>query len=153
MNDRITPPAGVAPEQLTASVQALTLPKGLYNFSVRSADPERVGELGGLMLPALHVGLGPSVPTDAIEFLSGRDDGGQWLYAAGDILVAKIVDRPVTLLLTSVRAAGTQPLDIEVDRLDARSEPRATGKPVAQDEPEPKPAPESERTDESEAVR
>ena len=36
------PTAGVAQEQLTASVQALTLPKGLYTFSVRSADPERV---------------------------------------------------------------------------------------------------------------
>src|SRR5437763_11821265 len=135
MNDRITPPACVAPEQLTASVQALTLPKGLYNFSVRSADPERVGELGGLMLPALHVGLGPSVPTDAIEFLSGRDDGGHWLYATGDILVAKVVDRPVTLLLTSVRAAREQPLDIEIERLDARPEPRAAGDAVEQPEP------------------
>ena len=75
---------GVPQEQLTASVQALTLPKGLYTFSVRSADPERVAELGGLMLPALHVGLGPSVPADGIEFLSGREDGATWLYAAGD---------------------------------------------------------------------
>src|SRR5205085_1672164 len=110
--------------------------------------PEQVAELGGLMLPALHVGLGPSVPAEGIEFLSGRDDGGHWLYAAGDILVAKIVDRPVTLLLTSVRAAGTQPLDIEVDRLDARSEPRPAGAPIAPDEPEP----QGERTDEAEAA-
>src|SRR5438067_13746985 len=102
MNDRTTPPAGVAQEQLTASVQALTLPKGLYTFSLRSADPERVGELGGLMLPALHVGLGPSVPADAVDFLSGRDVGGRWLYAAGDMLVAKFVDRSVTLWLTSL---------------------------------------------------
>src|SRR3954451_23670387 len=114
MKETSAPWAGAAEQQLTASVQALTLPKGLYTFSVRSSDPERVAELGGLMLPALHVGLGPSVPADGIQFLSGRDDGGHWLYAAGDILVAKIVDRPVTLLLTSVRAAGTQPLDIEV---------------------------------------
>jgi len=150
MKDRITPHDVTAEEPLAASVQPLTLPKGLYTFSVRSADPERVAELGGLMLPALHVGLGPSVPADGIEFLSGRDDGGHWLYASGDILVAKIVDRPVTLLLTSVRAAGTQPLDIEVDRLDARSEQRPAGEPVAPDEP--KPAPESERTDEAEAA-
>jgi hypothetical protein len=148
MKDSITPHDVTAEEPLAASVQPLTLPKGLYTFSVRSADPERLAELGGLMLPALHVGLGPSVPADGIEFLSGRDDGGHWLYAAGDILVAKIVDRPVTLLLTSVRAAGTQPLDIEVDRLDARSEPRAPGGVVAQPEPEP----QRERTDEAEAA-
>src|SRR3954447_6773441 len=150
MKDRITPHHVAAEQQLTASVQPLTLPKGLYTFSVRSADPERLAELGGLMLPALHVGLGPSVPADGIEFLSGRDDGGHWLYAAGDILVAKIVDRPVTLLLTSVRAAGTQPLDIEIDRLDARSEPRAAGEAVA--EPEAEPELERERTDEAEAA-
>jgi hypothetical protein len=106
MKDRITPHDVAAHEQLTASVQALTLPKGLYTFSVRSADPERAAELGGLMLPALHVGPGPNVPAAGIEFLSD-DDGGHWLYAAGDMLVAKIVDRPVTLLLTSVRAAGS----------------------------------------------
>jgi hypothetical protein len=148
MKDSITPHDVTGQEPLAASVQPLTLPKGLYTFSVRSADPERLADLGGLMLPALHVGLGPSVPADGIEFLSGCDDGGHWLYAAGDILVAKIVDRPVTLLLTSVRAAGTQPLDIEVDRLDARSEPRAPGGVVAQPEPEP----QRERTDEAEAA-
>jgi hypothetical protein len=58
----------------------------------------------------------------------------------------------VTLLLTSVRAAGTQPLDIEVDRLDARSEPRAAGEAVAEPEPEPEPEPEREPTDEAEAA-
>src|SRR4029077_4327939 len=105
------------------------LPKGLYTFSVRSADPERVAELGGLMLPALHVGLGPSVPADGIEFLSGREDGATWLYAAGDMLVAKVIDRPVTLFLTSVRAAGAQPLDVEIDRPGggARAPPRGRG--------------------------
>jgi len=152
MKDSVTPHDVTAQEELTASVQPLTLPKGLYTFSVRSADPERVTELGGLMLPALHVGLGPNIPADGIEFLSGRDDGGRWLYAAGDILVAKIIDCPVTLLLTSVRAAGTQPLDIDVDRLDARSEPRPAGEAAAPHEPEPALEPQRERTDEAEAA-
>jgi hypothetical protein len=141
MKETTVPEVGVPQEQLTASVQALTLPKGLYTFSVRSADPERVAELGGLMLPALHVGLGPSVPADGIEFLSGREDGATWLYAAGDMLVAKVIDRPVTLFLTSVRAAGAQPLDVEIDRLDARSERRAAGEAVAEGEPVPQAAP------------
>lgn len=79
------------------------------------------------MLPALHVGLGPSVPVGGIEFLSGRDDGARWLYAPGDMLIAKVIDRPVTVFLTSVRAAGAQALAVEVDRLDPRSEPAADG--------------------------
>ena len=144
MKETTAPGVGTAQEQLTASVQALTLPKGLYTFSVRSADPERVAELGGLMLPALHVGLGPSVPADGIEFLSGREDGATWLYAAGDMLVAKVIDRPVTLFLTSVRAAGAQPLDVEIDRLDARSERRAAGEVVAGGEPVPQTEPAEE---------
>src|SRR3979411_1013332 len=105
MKETTAPGIGAAQEQLTASVQALTLPKGLYTFSVRSADPDRVAGVGGLMLPALHVGLGPSVPADGIEFLSGREDGATWLYAAGDMLVAKIIDRPGHLFLTRVRRA------------------------------------------------
>jgi hypothetical protein len=125
MKETIAPAAGSTHDQLTASVQALILPKGLYAFSVKSADPERVAELGGLMLPALHVGLGPSLPADGIEFLSGRDDGAHWLYAPGDMLIAKVVDRPVTVFLTSVQAAVGQPLAVEVDRLDGRSEATA----------------------------
>src|SRR5947209_10370115 len=154
MKDSLTPDDVTAQEQLAASVQPLTLPKGLYTFSVRSADPERLAELGGLMLPALHVGLGPSVPAEGIEFLSGRDDGGHWLYAAGDILVAKVVDRPVTLLLTSVRAAREQPLDIEIERLDARPEPRAAGDAVEQPEPvvPAAPAPQAPSADDVEAA-
>ena len=130
MNDPVASIAGLAQEELTASVQALVLPKGLYVFSVKSADPERVAELGGLMLPAMHVGLGPNVPGRTIEFLSGRDKGSPWLYAPGDTLVAKIVDAQVTLFLTSVRRAGAEPLDVEIERLDARHEPRAEGAAV-----------------------
>src|SRR5438477_11773448 len=50
MNDPVASPAGLAQQELTASVQALALPKGLYAFSVKSADPKPVVELGGLML-------------------------------------------------------------------------------------------------------
>ncbi|MBV9586875.1 MAG: hypothetical protein JO213_18530 [Alphaproteobacteria bacterium] len=125
--------ASPAHEQLTASVQPLILPKGLYAFSVKAADPERVAQLGGLMLPALHVGLGPNIPTDGIEFLSTRDDGAHWLYAPGDMLVAKVIDQPVTVLLTSVGAAGMQPLAVDVNRLDPRSD-SATTETHARDE-------------------
>jgi len=125
MNDPVAHPAALAQQQLTASVQVIVLPKGLYVFSVKSADPERVAELSDVMLPAMHVGVGPNVPTHGIEFLSGRDDGATWLFAPGDMLIAKIVDAPVTLFLTSVRSAGAEPLDVEIERLDGRAEPRA----------------------------
>jgi hypothetical protein len=125
MNDPVASLAGLAQQELTASVQALALPKGLYAFSVKSADPKPVAELGGLMLPAIHIGVGPSVPARAIEFLSGRDEGSPWLYAPGDTLVAKVLDAQVTLFLTSVRRAGAEPLDVEIERLDARHEPDA----------------------------
>ena len=131
MNDPVASIPGLAQQELTASVQALVLPKGLYAFSVKSADPERVAELGGLMLPAMHVGVGPSVPARAIEFLSGRDEGSPWLYSPGDTLVAKIVDMQVTLFLTSVRRMGAEPLDVEIERLDVRREPHAQAAPVA----------------------
>jgi Clostridial hydrophobic W len=125
MNDPVASIAGLAQQELTASVQALALPKGLYVFSVKSADPERVAELGGLMLPAMHIGVGPNVPARAIEFLFAGDEGSPWLYAPGDTLVAKVVDAQVMLFLTSVRRAGAEPLDVEVERLDARHEPEA----------------------------
>lgn len=112
-----------AHQQLTASVQVLVLQKGLYGFSVKTADPERLAELGGVMLPALHVGTAPNMPAGGIEFLSGGDERAQWLYAPGDMLIAKVADSPVTLFLTSVRSAGGEPLDVQVERLDGRGQP------------------------------
>jgi len=41
MNDPVASIAGLAQQELTASVQALALPKGLYVFSVKSADPKQ----------------------------------------------------------------------------------------------------------------
>ena len=141
MKETPAPPSGIAQQPLTASVQALVLPKGLYAFSVKSADPEQVAELGGLLLPAMHIGVGPNIPAHGIQFLSGRDDDAHWLYASGDMLVAKIVEQPVTLFLTSVRASGIEPLDVEIERLDGRVETRAEAEPVAAPEPVPSPAP------------
>jgi hypothetical protein len=140
MNDPVASIAGLAQQELTASVQALALPKGLYVFSVKSADPERVAELGGLMLPAMHIGVGPNVPARAIEFLFAGDEGSPWLYAPGDTLVAKVVDAQVMLFLTSVRRAGAEPLDVEIERLDARHEPDAQAAAVP-----PRAAPAAQR--------
>src|SRR5438045_6232046 len=115
MNDPVASIAGLAQQELTASVRALALPKGLYVFSVKSADPERVAELGGLMLPAMHIGVGPSVPARAIEFLSGRDERSPWLYAPGDTLVAKVVDAQVTRVVTVGRRGCAELRDVWIE--------------------------------------
>jgi len=58
-------------EALSASVQVLPLPPGLYLFSVKSVDPSTQPDDGSLRLPAMHVGLGPGVRAEQVEFVAG----------------------------------------------------------------------------------
>ena len=109
-------------EGLSASVQVLPLPSGLYLFSVKAATPVVAGATGDLSLPAVHVGLGPGVPTEAVEFVGGPSTHGGWLFAKGDLLVTKVKGSGATLVLTSVRAPGGEVLSIKVERLEARAE-------------------------------
>jgi glycosyltransferase involved in cell wall biosynthesis len=105
---------------LSASVQVLPLPAALYLFSVRAAGSLPATTNGQLALPAVHVGLGPGVRSDQVEFIAGPSTSGAWLFAPGDLLVTKINGTGATLILTSVRAPGGDVLSIEVERLDAR---------------------------------
>jgi GT2 family glycosyltransferase len=109
-------------EGLSASVQVLPLPPGLYLFSVKAATPAVAAATGQLSLPAVHVGLGPGVVTDDVEFVAGPSTHGGWLFAKGDLLVAKVKDSGATLVLTSVRAPGGETLSIKVERLEARAD-------------------------------
>src|SRR5215469_977313 len=113
-------PAALAPG-LGASVQVLPLPVGLYLFSVTSASPAVAKATGQLTLPAVHVGLGPGVPPEHVEFISGPSTHGAWLFAQGDLLVIKVSGAGATLILTSVRAPGGEVLSIKVEHLDTRS--------------------------------
>ena len=108
-------------EGLSASVQLLPLPAGLYLFSVKAASPVTVRDAGQLTLPAVHVGLGPGVRSEQVEFIAGPSSHGAWLFTPGDVLVTKISGSGSTLLLTSVRAPGGQVLSIKVERLEARA--------------------------------
>jgi len=107
---------------LSASLQVLPLPPGLYLFAVKAATPVVAGAAGELSLPAVHVGLGPGVPTEAVEFVGGPSTHGGWLFAKGDLLVTKVKGTGATLVLTSVRAPGGEVLSIKVERLEARAE-------------------------------
>jgi len=110
---------------LSASVQVLPLPMGLYLFSVKAAAAAAERSAGQLSLPAMHVGLGPGVPSDQVEFIAGPGSGGTWLFAYGDVLVVKVNGSGATLILTSVRSSIGEVLAIEVERLEARSQAAA----------------------------
>jgi GT2 family glycosyltransferase len=122
--------------QLTASVEVLPLVKGLYLFSVGATESRKVGDDHELVLPALQVGLGPGTPPDHVEFMFGPRTEAPWLCEPRDHIVVKVKATSTILLLTSVRAQGMAPLEIDVKRLDG---PQAV-KAAAQAQPKPKPA-------------
>jgi GT2 family glycosyltransferase/glycosyltransferase involved in cell wall biosynthesis len=109
-------------DALSASVQVLPLPSGLYLFSVKAAGASADRSTGALRLPAMHVGLGPGVKSEQVEFLAGPSTQGGWLFAQEDVLVTKVSGAGATLVLTSVRAPGGEILSIKVERLEGRDE-------------------------------
>jgi GT2 family glycosyltransferase len=114
--------AQVAQEEgMSASVQILPLPAGLYLFSVKAASPAPPRADGELSLPAVHVGLGPGVRTDQVEFIAGPNTHGAWLFAEGDLLVTKVNGGGAALIMTSVRAPSGDVLSIKVEKLEARA--------------------------------
>ncbi len=134
-----------APEPgLSASVQVLPLTAGLYLFSVKEARPQASAASGELRVPAMHVGLGPGVHSEQVEFISSPSTHGAWLFAASDLLVTRINGKGATLILTSVRAPTGDVLSIKVERLDARAaatESTERAQPVAAAPEKPAPAP------------
>jgi hypothetical protein len=57
-----------------------------------------------------------------VEFIAGPGTAGAWLFAQGDVLVAKVNGTGATLILTSVRDSKGEVLSIEVERLESRTE-------------------------------
>lgn len=123
VKDSEAKPAQEAREEgISASAQVLPLPPGLYLFSVKAATtrPPRVN--GELSLPAVHVGLGPGVRSEEVEFVAGPSTHGAWLFSQGDLLVTKVNGSGATLIMTSLRAPGGEVLSIKVERLESRAE-------------------------------
>jgi len=107
---------------MSASVQVLPLPPGLYLFSVKAASATPPRSNGELSLPAVHVGLGPGMRSDQVEFIAGPSTHGAWLFTHGDLLVTKVNGTGATLVMTSVRAPGGEVLSIKVERLESRGD-------------------------------
>ena len=119
---------------MSASVQILPLPAGLYLFSVKAAHPLQARADGELQLPAVHVGLGPGVRPEQVEFIAGPNTHGAWLFAQGDLLVTKVNGSGAALIMTSVRAPGGEVLSIKVERLEARADALAVEAAESSDE-------------------
>jgi hypothetical protein len=107
-------------ESLSSSVQFLALNPGLYLITIRSSTPEKVGDPVELTLPAVHVGPGPGAPPGQVEFLTGPRNQGKWLCQPRDMMVVRVATGPANLLITTLRASATAPMDIDVQRLDGR---------------------------------
>ena len=134
-NDKAAIGQEPSPDALSASIQILPLPPGLYLFSVQAAAPTTSRALGQLSLPAVQVSLGPGVRSDQVEFIDGPANQGTWLFAPGDLLIAKINDRGATLILNSVRAPQGDVLSIKVERLEARGAQSAAEAGIAAAKP------------------
>jgi GT2 family glycosyltransferase/glycosyltransferase involved in cell wall biosynthesis len=116
---------------LAASAEILSLHKGVYKVGVRAAAPSRPGEEGSIVLPAVSVSPGPGVPPGNVEIMTGLRTAGAWLYEARDMIILKIIENNTPIVITSLSAGATAPLEIEIEKLDA---PRAAAPPGS---PEP----------------
>jgi GT2 family glycosyltransferase/glycosyltransferase involved in cell wall biosynthesis len=116
--------------QLSATVQLLTLPEGLYAFTIQSGGADAPT---ALRLPALQVGLAPLRSAGTVEFLCGPKTVDRWLTAEGDVVTVRIAGGEASLLLTSVRSTTSGVLAIDVRRLDGApvAVPAATAAPAA----------------------
>jgi hypothetical protein len=108
----------LTPVELRASATALPMPGGLFAFTVKGAQPKPMAEAGDLQFPALHVAPGPGCAARQVDFIGAPNSMGTWLFKPGDTLVVKVEEPGATLILSSVRSAGTQPLDVDVARID-----------------------------------
>jgi hypothetical protein len=116
-----TPDVGVAAPEFMVSAQSLPLPSGIYAFTVRgrAAAPETEG----FAVPAVQIGLAPTIPQGSATFLTGPATCEHWLVRNGDVVVVRIDSEGATLLLTSLRPATSAPLTVDVRRLDATDMP------------------------------
>jgi glycosyltransferase involved in cell wall biosynthesis len=110
-------------EQLSSTVQILTLPEGVYSFAVQGgAGPDNSPQR--FVLPALQVSLAPARSAGNVDFLTGASALDRWLAYDTDMLVVRISGGDASLLLNSVRLPDSPVLAVDIKRLNA--EPSST---------------------------
>src|ERR1700756_2698975 len=119
MPSKANPAAELAKEsssvELRSVAKTLSLPSGLFSFSVKSASPQAVADAGNLQFPALHVAPGPGCGADLVEFVGSSRSMGTWLSNQGHRLVVKIQEPGAALVLSSIRTDGPQPLEVSIE--------------------------------------
>lgn len=121
-------------QELEASAKILTLPVGVFVFSVQGGATAISAE--ELAVPALQLGLAPMKSAGTVEFLAGAGTLDRWLTRSSDTFIARISGGSAALLLTSVRLPGSSPLTINVQRIDVKRQPVTSelqGGPAATD--------------------
>jgi GT2 family glycosyltransferase len=109
------PDAATKSSGIPATVQLITLPVGIYAFTVRSGGSS---SSRGLAVPALQVTPAPVPSNGHVEFLNGPTTLDRWLTRSSDVVTVKISRDSAALLLTSLSAPEGQALAIDVRRLD-----------------------------------
>ena len=117
MNTTISQGKQQLSSELAASVQVLTLPEGMYAFTVKGGAAATMPS-EGLVLPALQVAAAPAKSSGTVEFLAGPGTYDRWLARNGDVVTAKISGGSAALLLTSVRSTDSPVLAVDLRRLD-----------------------------------
>jgi GT2 family glycosyltransferase len=108
---------------VTVAGELIVLNKGLYKLSVRAGAPTRFGEEGELLLPAVTLTAAPGAPENAVQIMSGPLNAGDWVCAERDLLLVKIKSSSTAVLLTSVCAEGSRPLEISLEKIDEIAPP------------------------------
>jgi len=84
------------------------LPAGLYLFSVKSTAAAPAATRGPLTLPGCTLDSGPAYVRKQVEFIAGPSTHGSWLFTAGDLPGHQISGAGATMVLTSIRAPGSE---------------------------------------------
>jgi hypothetical protein len=108
--------------ELASSVQILTLPEGIYSFTISGSEPN-ICDRHKLILPSLQIGIAPVRAAGKVELLTRMCKVERWLVDESDLIVARIVGGDGAILLTSVRTTGSLPLSVNVNRLNAAAIP------------------------------
>ena len=105
-------------ESLTPSVQRVSLPAGVYLFSLRDA-PLTVNAVDRLASPAFHVAQGPIASSGSVEFFSGPATIDRWLMKRSDRVTVRVTGGTADLMLTSLYRPGDRVIDVHLLRIDA----------------------------------
>ena len=112
--------------EINSSVQILTLPEGVYSFTVQGgAGAEELP--GEVIVPALQVSLPPVRTAGRVEFLTAASSLGHWLAYESDMVIVRVTGEDASLMLTSIRREDSPTLDVSVNRLSAEPLSQASG--------------------------